>query len=121
MPPRYRNLARQAQRLSVNFRFQAGSANLDNKALRDVQRVADYLHQAGKLQGKTVLVGFGDPKLTQAALLLSRLRAQAVRRQLARNGVAVLQVTGMGAELPVAGNEREQGRLHNQRVEVWVY
>ena len=122
MPPRYRNLAKQAQRLSVNFRFQAGSANLDNKALRDVRRVADYLHQAGKLQGKTVLVGFGDPKLTPGrAALLSRLRAQAVRRQLARNGVAVLQVTGMGAELPVAGNEREQGRLHNQRVEVWVY
>ena len=87
-----------------------------------MQRVADYLHQAGKLQGKTVLVGFGDPKLTPGrAALLSRLRAQAVRRQLARNGVAVLQVTGMGAELPVAGNEREQGRLHNQRVEVWVY
>ena len=106
----------------MNFRFQAGSANLDNKALRDVRRVADYLHQAGKLQGKTVLVGFGDPKLTPGrAALLSRLRAQAVRRQLARNGVAVLQVTGMGAELPVAGNEREQGRLHNQRVEVWVY
>ncbi|WP_336334708.1 phosphate ABC transporter substrate-binding/OmpA family protein [Pseudomonas putida] len=122
MPPRYRTLAQQAQRLSVNFRFQEGSASLDNKALRDVQRVAEYLRQADKLRSKAVLVGFGDPKETPGrAALLSRLRAQAVRRELARNGVEVLEVTGMGDELPVAGNELEQGRLRNRRVEVWVY
>ncbi|HEK1689030.1 TPA: phosphate ABC transporter substrate-binding/OmpA family protein [Pseudomonas putida] len=122
MPPRYRNLAQKAQRLSVNFRFQEGSASLDNKALRDIKRVADYLRQAGKLQSKAVLVGFGDPKETPGrAALLSRLRAQAVRRELARDGVEVLEVTGMGDELPVAGNELEQGRLRNRRVEVWVY
>ncbi|MFF7062749.1 substrate-binding domain-containing protein [Pseudomonas sp. NPDC008258] len=122
MPPRYRTLAQQAQRLSVNFRFQEGSASLDNKALRDVQRVVEYLRQAGKLQSKAVLVGFGDPKETPGrAALLSRLRAQAVRRELARDGVEVLEVTGMGDELPVAGNELEQGRLRNRRVEVWVY
>jgi len=122
MPPRYRSLARQAQRLSVNFRFQEGSASLDNKALRDVQRVTDYLRQAGKLQSKAVLVGFGDPKATPGrAALLSRLRAQAVRRELSRSGVEVLEVTGMGDELPIADNDREQGRLRNRRVEVWVY
>lgn len=121
MPPRYRALAQQAQRLSVNFRFQEGSASLDTKALRDVQRVADYLRQAGKLNGKAVLVGFGDPKETPGrAALLSRLRAQAVRRELARDGVEVEKVMGMGDELPVAGNELEQGRLRNRRVEVWV-
>lgn len=122
MPPRYRALASEAQRLSVNFRFQEGSAGLDNKALRDVQRVGDYLRQAGKLQGKVVLVGFGDPKETPGrAALLSRLRAMAVRRELARAGVQVRDVAGMGDELPVAGNDLEQGRLRNRRVEVWVY
>jgi len=122
MPPRYRALASEAQRLSVNFRFQEGSASLDNKALRDVQRVGDYLRQAGKLQGKVVLVGFGDPKETPGrAALLSRLRAMAVRRELARTGVQARDVTGMGDELPVAGNDLQQGRLRNRRVEVWVY
>lgn len=122
MPPRYRSLARQAQRLSVNFRFQPGSASLDSKGLRDVQRVTEYLRRAGKLQGKAVLVGFGDRKEAPGrAALLSRLRAQAVRRELARAGVEVLQVSGMGDELPVAGNEQQHGRLRNQRVEVWVY
>ncbi|CAI8940836.1 hypothetical protein EON09_19695 [Pseudomonas soli] len=122
MPPRYRALASEAQRLSVNFRFQEGSASLDNKALRDVQRVGDYLRQAGKLQGKVVLVGFGDPKETPGrAALLSRLRAMAVRRELARAGVQARDVTGMGDELPVADNDLQQGRLRNRRVEVWVY
>ncbi|MDH0732740.1 phosphate ABC transporter substrate-binding/OmpA family protein [Pseudomonas sichuanensis] len=122
MPVRYLGLAREANRLTVNFRFQEGSASLDNKALRDVQRVGDYLRQAGKLQRKAVLVGFGDPKETPGrAALLSRLRAMAVRRELARQGVEVKEVTGMGDELPVAGNDLEQGRLRNRRVEVWVY
>ena len=69
-----------------------------------------------------VLVGFGDPKETPGrAALLSRLRAMAVRRELARTGVQVRDVAGMGDELPVAGNDLEQGRLRNRRVEVWVY
>lgn len=122
MPPRYRSLAQQARRLSVSLRFQPGSAALDNKALRDIQRVARYLDQAGKLQRRAVLVGFGDPKDTSGrAALLSRLRAQAVRRVLAREGVEVLELIGLGDDLPVADNEREQGRLRNRRVEVWVY
>ncbi|QVM89257.1 phosphate ABC transporter substrate-binding/OmpA family protein [Pseudomonas entomophila] len=122
MPPRYRALAGEARRLTVNFRFQEGSASLDNKALRDVQRVGDYLRHAGKLHEQAVLVGFGDPKETPGrAALLSRLRAMAVRRELARAGVEVKDVAGMGDELPVAGNDLEQGRLRNRRVEVWVY
>ncbi|MCY1510664.1 phosphate binding protein [compost metagenome] len=122
MPPSYRELAAGAQRLSVNFRFQAGNANLDNKALRDVQRVLDYLKRADKLEQKVVLVGFGDPKEDpQRAELLSKLRAMAVRRELTKGGVALREVTGLGDELPVAANTAEDGRIRNRRVEVWVY
>ncbi|HKS13277.1 MAG TPA: phosphate ABC transporter substrate-binding/OmpA family protein [Pseudomonas sp.] len=122
MPPRYRSLASDARRLTVNFRFQEGSASLDSKARRDVQRVTEYLRQSGKLQDQAVLVGFGDPKETPGrAALLSRLRAMAVRRELARAGVEVREVTGFGDDLPVAGNDQEQGRQRNRRVEVWVY
>lgn len=121
-PAPYRALASAAQRLSVNFRFASGSANLDTKALRDVQRVASYLRATGKLHNSTVLVGFGDPKDTPGrAALLSRLRAMAVRRELARCGVEGIEVAGLGEELPVADNDRQQGRVHNRRVEVWVY
>lgn len=122
MPADYRQLAQQAQRLSVNFRFQEGSATLDNKAHRDLQRVLDYLRQHDKLQNKVVLVGFGDPKSDpERAELLSKLRAMAVRRELAREGVLFREITGLGSELPVASNDQDNGRIRNRRVEVWVY
>ncbi|MFJ4374474.1 substrate-binding domain-containing protein [Pseudomonas japonica] len=122
MPPSYRRLSGEAQRLSVNFRFQEGSATLDNKARRDVQRLVDYLKQNRKLERKVVLVGFGDAKDdARRAFLLSRLRAMAVRRELLRQGVTLREVMGLGAELPVAANTDTQGRIRNRRVEAWVY
>lgn len=122
MPAAYQELARDAQRLSVNFRFQEGSASLDNKAQQDLRRVLDYLKQHDKLQQKVVLVGFGDPKAASArAELLSKLRAMAVRRELVREGVVLREVAGLGDELPVADNEGDSGRIKNRRVEVWVY
>jgi len=122
MPPRYRTLARNAQRLSVNFRFQEGNASLDNKALRDVRRVVEFLRQHNKREQDAVLVGFGDAKDDpERAVLLSRLRAMAVRRELAREGVAPREIIGLGDELPVAANTAEEGRIRNRRVEVWVY
>lgn len=45
MPQAYQALTREAQRLSVNFRFEEGSASLDNKARQDLLRVADYYRQ----------------------------------------------------------------------------
>lgn len=121
-PPRYRQLAEHARRLNVNFRFREGSAELDSKALRDVRRVVAHLRQTDKLQGKVVLAGFGDSKQAPGrAALLSRLRAMTVRRELARDGVQVREVIGMGDDLPVAGNDQLQGRLRNRRVEIWVH
>ncbi|WP_172149829.1 substrate-binding domain-containing protein [Pseudomonas tumuqii] len=122
MPETYQALAREAQRLSLNFRFQQGSAVLDNKAQRDLERLVSYLTAQDKLQRKVVLVGFGDAKADPVrAELLSKLRAMAVRRELARHGVILRQVTGLGDELPVAANNADDGRLKNRRVEVWVY
>lgn len=122
MPDEYRQLAEQAQRLSVNFRFQEGSASLDTKAQRDIDRVFDYLGRHDKLHNKVVLVGFGDPKSDPArAELLSKLRAMAVRRELAKQGVLLREIVGMGDELPVAANSEDHGRIRNRRVEVWLY
>lgn len=122
MPLRYRHLLGEARRLSVNFRFQEGSATLDNKALRDIQRLLDYLRENQKFDNKLVLVGFGDAKDDASrADLLSRLRGMAVRRELVREGVSLRDVIGLGAEMPVAANTDDQGRIRNRRVEVWVY
>lgn len=121
-PRVYQRLAAQAQRLSVNFRFREGSAELDNKALHDLQRLLDYLKANDKQHRQLVLVGFGDPKSDPArAALLSKLRAMAVRRELARAGILPRDILGLGEQLPVASNQQDDGRLKNRRVEVWVY
>lgn len=121
MPEAYRTLASQALRLSVNFRFQHGSAELDNKARHDIRRLVDYLRQHDKLHDKISLIGFGDPKSRpQRATLLSKLRALRVHSELTRAGVLVRDIKGFGEQLPVAANQGN-GRLKNQRVEVWLH
>ena len=122
MPDDYQAIARDAQRLTVNFRFDEGSASLDNKARQDVQRVVAYIRSHGKLNKKVTLVGFGDTKNDpQRAALLSKLRAMAVRRELVKSGVVLKDIRGFGAQMPVAANTADEGRIKNRRVEVWVY
>ncbi|WP_434673977.1 substrate-binding domain-containing protein [Pseudomonas sp. R1-15] len=122
MPEGYQALSRHAQRLTVNFRFEEGSASLDNKAHQDLGRVLDYIRQHGKLDRRVTLVGFGDLKDDPArADLLSKLRAMAVRRELVKYGVTLREVRGFGALMPVAANNEDEGRVRNRRVEVWVY
>lgn len=122
MPLVYRQLAAAGQRLSVNFRFAEGSASLDNKALADIGRVLEYLKTHGKLQQQASLIGFGDAKDDPArAVLLSKLRAMAVRRELAKGGAVLRDIQGLGAQMPVAANDVDEGRIKNRRVEVWVY
>ena len=122
MPQDYQALTQQAQRLSVNFRFEEGSASLDNKARQDLLRVVDYLQRHAKLTKQVTLVGFGDAKDNpERAQLLSKLRAMAVRRELVKNGVILREIRGYGAQMPVATNTEDEGRLKNCRVEVWVY
>lgn len=122
MPVQYQQLAQQAQRLSVNFRFKQGSAELDNKALRDIDRVLAYLRKHNKMKNKLVLVGFGDSKSDpERARLLSKLRAMAVRRQLHNNEIIFRDIIGIGDAMPVASNNLDQGRVKNRRVELWVY
>lgn len=121
MPADYQRLSRQGKRLTVNFRFEEGSASLDNKARQDLGRVLDYLKAHDLLDRRVTLVGFGDAKDDpQRAALLSKLRAMAVRRELVKNAVVLRDVRGMGAQMPVAANDVDEGRIKNRRVEVWV-
>ena len=121
MPADYQNLTREAERLSVDFRFAQGSASLDTKARLDLKRVVDYLKAHDKLNQKVTLVGFGDAKSDPSrAQLLSKLRAMAVRRELLKGDVILRDVRGFGDEMPVATNDVDEGRIKNRRVEVWV-
>lgn len=120
MPEAYRQLVGEAVRLSVNFRFEEGSARLDNKAWQDLDRVVRYLRDHGKTEDDVVLVGFSDPRRSNAELL-SRLRAMTVRRALVGHRIYTREIIGIGSTLPVSTNAHDDGRFRNRRVELWLY
>jgi phosphate transport system substrate-binding protein len=110
-----------AERLSVNFRFNSSSNQLDNRALADLDRVTEYLIRTSTKPNKLVLIGFadnvGDPALN---IILSKERAQSVASSLKTRGIIPGQITGFGAENPIASNDTLAGQQKNRRVEVWV-
>lgn len=119
-PARYTELTKNAQRLSINIRFNSGSATLDNKALQDVLRLSQFMNKHENSARKILLIGFGDSKSSEKrAKVLSKLRAIAVRSELREQGIHTLPVEGLGDELPVANNQ-SNSKLKNQRVEIWL-
>lgn len=122
MPAEYRVLTEGARRVSVNFRFGSGLTYLDGKALRDLQRLVDFLGSDAMRGQDVALIGFSDAKEVSPidAILLSNDRADFIAQQLNRAGAPVRRVRGMADAAPVASNDDERGRSRNRRVEVWV-
>jgi phosphate transport system substrate-binding protein len=117
----YQAVTAGTERLSVNFRFNSGSNRLDNRALADLDRVTEFLIRTSTKPNKLILIGFadnvGDPSLN---LSLSKERAHSVANSLKIRGIIPGQITGFGAENPIASNDTPQGQQKNRRVEVWV-
>lgn len=112
-----------AQRLSLTFRFETGSYTLDTKAQADVLRLRDVLKSTEYQKRRVMLMGFADAVGNFTTnLTLSERRAQAVQRALVAAGVTNTQVLPRSfSELaPVACNDSNEGRTLNRRVEVWV-
>ena len=115
----YLNTTSNAQRLSLNFRFNTGRVTLDNRAERDLRRVVDFLKD--KLDRQIILAGFadnsGDYTVNHS---LAKVRAETVAEQMRARGIIVNHVFSCGEELPVASNLSSSGREKNRRVEVWL-
>jgi phosphate transport system substrate-binding protein len=110
-----------ARRLSVTYRFKSGSTELDNRALRDLDRLVDFMHQKRNRYRSLMLIGFtdnvGGSDLNQS---LSLERARQVEKALQSRGLAPKKVIGLGETMPVADNSTTAGREKNRRVEVWI-
>jgi phosphate transport system substrate-binding protein len=120
-PPEYLQLVRNAQRVNLDFRFRTGSDTLDNKALRDVDRVVNFLAKPENRDLAIILLGFADNQGgDRINCPLSRKRAHAVAEQLGINGVHAEGIAGFCSSLPVADNSTDDGRQKNRRVEIWV-
>jgi len=119
-PSEYLSLTQGAKRLSLNFRFKPHSAQLDNKARQDVLRLSQFLKQQQYQKHDLLIIGFGDIKeREQRSLILSKLRASAVKSALHDQGIATKPLAGFGAFKPIANNEGEK-KIKNRRVEVWL-
>jgi len=118
-PKIYQEYAKTAKRLSLNFRFDYATKDLDNKGKRDLQRLVSFMekHQSRRI----VLMGFTDSiGAKNKNNDLSFKRAKSVELALTSRGIPVLAVEAMGESLPIANNNTEAGRIRNRRVEVWL-
>jgi phosphate transport system substrate-binding protein len=124
------DIARFAKRLSLTFRFRPDSSDLDNKAMRDLQVLANALKTEQIPTREFLLLGFTDDKDGSKALQVSELRAKSVAKALQQalndhpNKAKEVKVYSdnvlwFGSAAPVACND-ERGRPLNRRVEVWV-
>jgi phosphate transport system substrate-binding protein len=120
-PRRYLEATRGAERLSINFRFKRGSAELDGKARQDIDGIVKFLATAPAGARRAMLFGFADKSGKETVnRALSKQRAGAVATELREHGVVLDAVDGFGSALPLADDAGSDARERNRRVEVWV-
>ncbi len=128
--PRLQEMMREliaADRMSITFRFEPGSANLDTRAAADIDRLSAMIARGDFDRKEVLLIGFTD-SVGRADLNenLSRARARQVMDALGATAPAgslddvSFQVLGYGEMSPLGCNETLTGRQINRRVEVWV-
>jgi outer membrane protein OmpA-like peptidoglycan-associated protein len=105
-----------------SMKFGANKAVLSPEAMARLDAFADKLKSDNKnvyleIQGHTD--ASGNPNYNEK---LGEERAEAVRRYLAKNGVALnrMSTISYGEEQPVADNKTKDGRAQNRRVVVKV-
>jgi phosphate transport system substrate-binding protein len=115
-----------ADRLSTTLRFVSGSAQLDERALRDVRRISELVRN-GLVDGNDILlVGFSDTVgVFNNNIGLSKARAERAKADILNSTIGILDATnvktfGFGPVAPVGCNETLDGRQLNRRVEVWI-
>ncbi|MGB7242217.1 MAG: phosphate ABC transporter substrate-binding/OmpA family protein [Sulfitobacter sp.] len=124
---RMTNALRTMARLTLSFRFEAGSVKLDAQSRSNVQQLARALEQGSYDARRMLFAGFSDgegPARTNRSIALRR--AEAVRRavsdaaQTASLDRVALEVDAFGEAMPMACDDSAWGRQANRRVEVWV-
>jgi outer membrane protein OmpA-like peptidoglycan-associated protein len=120
-PPAYVQAVQGAGKLNVTFRFSAGSRRLDEKSVRDLERMVEILRNPQYQQRQLLLFGFSDNKGSPKwNVMLSKDRARVVAEQFRKRGIKPAVVTGYGMALPIAANDTDAGREENRRVEAWL-
>ena len=113
-------------RLSLSFRFEVGSAELDAQSRSNLSDLAVSIRNGDYDGGELTLIGFSDGVgEAKANRDLSGARAEAVRQALLNrlgddSDRVQLSVAAFGEALPMACDDTELGQRTNRRVELWV-
>jgi phosphate transport system substrate-binding protein len=117
----YEEAVHNACRMSIDFRFDTGTAQLDTRGLRDLQRLVTMMGRPESASRSLILLGFSDGKGARADnVALSQVRVNTVQQQLSARGLHVDGVHVFGPDMPVADDSTPEGRQRNRRVEVWL-
>lgn len=120
-------ILRPASRLTITFRFNAGSSSLDAQSRANVVLLARLL-EAGRYDGRELMfVGFSDGKGDASVnRVIAKRRAKTVRAAVKLAATTLkpdhvtLSTEAFGEALPMACDDTEWGRQVNRRVEVWL-
>ncbi len=116
----YADAVKGACRVSIDFRFEQGTARLDTRALGDLTRLVVLMGRPELLGRGLLLLGFSDGTGTRTeTVVASQQLAAVVGRQLQARGLHVDAARGMGAQ-GLGDDATEEGRERSRRVEVWV-
>jgi phosphate transport system substrate-binding protein len=119
-PDKYLEFTTDAERLSLDFRFESAGTELDSKGMQDVVRLASFLQEPEQSDKKLMLFGFADPRgNSEWNCQLSQSRAETVAAKLRLLGVKARIVRGFCDDLPL-GSSSTAGRSKSRRVEVWI-
>lgn len=119
----YAAVVRDLKRVSINFQFESGRLELDNKSMQNLQRFVSFLRQHDSHQQRIItLAGFADSVGDYTVNYNIALgRAQSVAKALMQRGIGnTIQVISAGEESPIASNATITGREKNRRVELWI-
>lgn len=122
---KYLNIINEAEgRLMLDFRFDRGASVLDEKALKDIELLVEFLKSSKYSEHKIILIGFADNLGNYGEnLSLSKSRASEVRKHLIERESSLesrVSADGFGKEQPAASNDTAEGKYKNRRVEVWL-
>jgi len=118
---KYLSSVKGAKRLSTNFRFKTAKFDLDTRAIRDMDRMVEFLNEEDIHNTKILLAGFADSRGDYwKNYELSCNRAKTVKDEFRSRGIKVHTIICVSEESPVATNETKAGQSKNRRVEVWI-
>lgn len=119
-PSEFRSLVEGAERLSLSIRFRPDTISFDNRSRRDFDRLIHSLERK-ELQGrKVMLFGFSDQSEGKKTQESAEQWTKLVAGELTARGVKPSVSLAMGSAMQLAEGGSKDGKLRNNRVEVWL-